>query len=359
MVGEPATAAVRARPRYGRWLGALALLLVTALAVLAIAVTSQWGRNLAARQLSQTTFNNGLRISVGRIEGSLFGGSRLIDVRAYDIKGEFLRVPQAEVDWRPLAYARGHIDVRSLHAAQVLLHRVPQFKVSTTNGHLLPDLDIDIARLQVDRLVTEPAVSGERRLLQLDGSGHIASGRAQIALKAGTLAGADRLGGDRIDLKLDAVPAANKLALTLQLDAPAGGVLAALGGWKDGLSARVDGTGDWQHWAGKVDADLAGAPLARLLVDSRSGTLSVKGTAALAKVLSGMPAELAGPVTQIDLTAKLAGRSADVTGTMASDALRAGYAGKVDFAANRFGNLVYHLSEPVIHLLTIVYPSLT
>ena len=329
-----------ARRRYLRWLGALALLIVVVLGALTIGLNSQWGRNLIIRQISQTTFSNGLRISVGRVEGSLFGAAKLHDVRAYDTKGEFLRVPLLELDWRPLAYARNHIDVRLAHAPDAVLERVPQFKVSTTNGPLLPDLDIDIARLQVDRLVTEPAVSGERRLLQLDGSGHIASGRAQIALKAGTLAGADRLGGDRIDLKLDAVPAANKLALNLQLDAPAGGVLAALGGWKDGLSARVDGTGDWQHWAGKVDADLAGAPLARLLVDSRSGTLSVKGTAALAKVLSGMPAELAGPVTQIDLTAKLAGRSADVTGTMASDALRAGYAGKVDFAANRFGNLV-------------------
>ena len=340
MVGEPAAAAVRARPRYGRWLGAMALLLVTALAALAIAVTSQWGRNLAARQLSQTTFNNGLRISVGRIEGSLFGGSRLIDVRAYDTKGEFLRVPQAELDWRPLAYARGHIDVHLLHAAQVLLHRVPQFKVGTTNGPLLPDIDIDIARLQIDRLVAAPAVSGERRVLQLSGSGHIANGRAQIALKGGALVEAGGPGGDRIDLTLDAVPEANRLSLKLLLDAPAGGVLAALGGWRGGLAARVNGAGDWQRWDGTVNADLAGTPLARLAVSARSGTVTAKGTAALGQLISGVPEALAGPVTQVDLAAKLAGRSADLTGSLASDALRLGYAGKVDFSANTFDNLL-------------------
>ena len=332
---------IRAVPRrYLRWLGALALLLAAALAVVTIGLNSQWGRDLVARQISQTTFANGLRISFGRIEGSLLGRTRLHDVRAYDTKGEFLRIPLVELDWRPLAYARGHVDVRLAHAPLALLERVPLFKVSTSSGPLLPDIDIDIARLQIDRLVTGPAVSGERRVLRLDGSGHIAKGRAQIALKGGTVAGAGSLGGDTIDLKLDAVPQANKLALNLQLDAPAGGVLAALGGWQGGLSARINGAGDWQRWDGTLNADLAGAPLARLALGARGGTVSFKGTAGMARLLSGLPATLAGPATQINLTAKLlARRSAAVTGSLDSDALRVGFTGNIDFATNRFGNL--------------------
>ena len=332
------------RRRYLRWLGALALVFVTALALLTISLNSQWGRNLVARQISQTTFANGLRISFGRIEGSLFGASRVIDVRAYDTKGEFLRIPLLELDWRPLAYARNHIDVRSAHAPQALLERVPQFKVSTDAGPLLPNIDIDIARLQIDRLVAEPAVSGERRILQIGGSGHIANGRAQIVLKGGALVEDGSRGGDRIDLTLDAVPQANKLALKLLLDAPADGVLAALGGWRGGLAARINGAGSWQRWNGTLDADLAGAPLARLVLGASAGTLSLKGTAALNHLLSGVPAVLAGPITQIDLAAKLSGRSADLTGTAASDALRLGYQGNVDFATNRFGKLLLNWS---------------
>ncbi len=337
----PASAEViRAEPRrWLRWLSALALLLVAALGVVTIGLHSQWGRNLAARQLSKTTFANGLRISVGRIEGSLFGASKLIDVRAYDTKGEFLRIPEAALDWRPLAYARGHIDVRLLHAPRMLLERVPAFKVSTTNGPLLPDIDIDIARLQIDRLEAAPEVSGERRLLQLDGSGHIANGRAQATLKGGALVEAGSLGGDRIDLTLDALPAANKLALNLQLDAPSGGVLAALGGWQGGLAARIAGSGDWRRWDGTINTDLAGEPFTRLAVSARSGTVSIKGSAALSRLLADVPAALAGPDTQIDLAAKLDGRSAAVTGTASSDAVRLGYTGIVDLAANRFGNL--------------------
>ena len=181
---SPAVAIPAAPRRYWRWLGALALLLVAALGLVTIGLNSQWGRNLAARQISQTTFANGLRISIGRVEGSLFGASRLIDVRAYDTKGEFLRIPLLELDWRPASYFRGQIDVRLAHAPQALLERVPQFKVSASAGPLLPDLEIDIARLQIDRLEAAPAVSGERRLLQISGSGHIAQGRAQVRSRA-------------------------------------------------------------------------------------------------------------------------------------------------------------------------------
>ena len=345
---EPASpgTAIRAAPRrYLPWLGALALLLAAALAVVTIGLNSQWGRDLVARQISQTTFANGLRFSFGRIEGSLLGRARLHDVRAYDTKGEFLRIPLVELDWRPLAYARGHVDVRLAHAPLALLERVPLFKISTSSGPLLPDIDIDIARLQIDRLVTGPAVSGERRVLRLDGSGHIAKGRAQIALKGGTVAGAGSLGGDTINLKLDAVPQVNKLTLNLQLDAPAGGVLAALGGWQGGLSARIKGAGDWQRWDGTLNADLAGAPLARLALGARSGTVSFKGTAGLGHLLSGLPATLAGPVTQVDLTAQLAGRRAAVGGSLTSDAVRVGYTGTVDFGTNRFGNLLLDWSS--------------
>ena len=337
---SPAVAIPAAPRRYWRWLGALALLLVAALGLVTIGLNSQWGRNLAARQISQTTFANGLRISIGRVEGSLFGASRLIDVRAYDTKGEFLRIPLLELDWRPASYFRGQIDVRLAHAPQALLERVPQFKVSASAGPLLPDLEIDIARLQIDRLEAAPAVSGERRLLQISGSGHIAQGRAQIALKGGSLVEPGSLGGDRIDLTFDAVPQANRLALNLQLDAPAGGVLAALGGWRGGLTARINGAGDWQRWDGTLNADLAGAPLGRLMLGARSGTVMVKGSAGLSRLLAGLPAVLAGPVTQIDLAAKLSGRSADLSGSASSDALRLGYTGTVDFATNRFSNLL-------------------
>ena len=156
-----------------------AAVLALGLLVLAVFVFVQTdtGRQFAARQVSGMTFGNGLRIEVGRIDGSLLGKTRLLDVVAYDTKGRFLSAPAIDLDWRPLAYLGNHVDVRSASAALVTLERVPQFKVSTTKGPLLPDLDIDVGHLQIDRLVALPAVAGERRELRLASTARIARAR--------------------------------------------------------------------------------------------------------------------------------------------------------------------------------------
>ena len=99
--------------------------------------------------------------------------------------------------------------------------------LTNPGGPLLPDIDITIADLHIARLVALPAVSGTRRELRVAGQARIADRRAQVTLQAATLAAPGGQAGDRIDLKLDAVPAANRLALTLALDAPTGGVIGA------------------------------------------------------------------------------------------------------------------------------------
>jgi translocation and assembly module TamB len=335
---EPPTAAVpRDRRRLVlRWIAGTLLALAALLAALVIALNTDRGRQFAARQISQTTFANGLRIGVGRIEGSLFGKTRLIDVVAYDTKGRFLDAPVVELDWRPLAYLGNHVDVRSLSAPNVSLERVPAFKVSTTKGPLLPNLDIDIGHLRIDRMVSEPAVSGERRELRLTGTAKIADRRAQVTALAETLAAPGGQSGDRLDLVLDAVPKANRLALRLSLDAPQGGVITALAGLKEGLSLKLGGSGDWAKWDGSLAADFAGKPLARLGLTARDGTFAVKGPAELGRLLGGVPAVLLDGTTQVDLAAKVANRRTMVKGTLRSDALSIIPDGMIDLSNNSF-----------------------
>ncbi|MFM5918648.1 MAG: translocation/assembly module TamB domain-containing protein [Novosphingobium sp.] len=310
--------------------------LIIALAGLFVFVQTDAGRQFAARQVSGMTFGNGLRISVGRIEGSLFGKTRLIDVAAYDTKGRFLSAPEVDLDWRPLAYLGNHVDVRSASAALVTLERVPQFKVSTTKGPLLPDLDIDVGSLRIDRLIALPAVSGERRELRLAGIAKIANRRAQVTAQALTLAAPGDQSGDRLDLVIDAVPEANRLALKLNVDAPQGGVIAALARLDKGLALRLDGRGDWARWDGTLAADLGGQPVARLALGARSGTVSAKGPAQLGLLLGGVPAVQLDTTTQLDLAAKLDNRRADVSGSLRSDQLALLPSGTVDFADNSF-----------------------
>lgn len=354
---EPAAAEPEAAAQYAplrrsglnrllRGLAGALLTLALALGLGLAGLNTGPGRDLAARQISRTTFASGLRIGIDRIDGSLYGKARLIGVTAYDTRGAFLRAPEVDLDWRPFAYLRGHIDVRSARAASVTLTRVPVFRQTPRKGPLLPDLDIDVADLRIDRLISEPAVAGERRDLRLSGWARIADRRAQVKLALTALPVPANSGGDRLDLALDAVPEANRLALRLALDAPRGGVIAALLGLKQPLVLRAGGAGDWPAWNGTFAADLAGQPLARLVLAARSGTFSARGSANPARVLGGAGARLLDGTTRIDLAATLDRRRARLAGTLSSQALSLAPAGVIDLAAGRFDAFTLDLSLP-------------
>ncbi|MDL2352010.1 MAG: translocation/assembly module TamB domain-containing protein [Pseudomonadota bacterium] len=342
-MGDADTPAPDATPARGvsarrvlRWVGGALLALVLLVMAVFIVLQSNAGRQFAARQISDMTFANGLRIEVGRVEGSLYGKTRLIDVVAYDTKGRFMGAPVVELDWRPLAYLGNHIDIRSISAATVTLERVPQFNVNTTKGPLLPDFDIDVGALRIDHLIALPAVSGERRELRLSGKARIADRRAQVTALAETLAAPGGQGGDRLDLVLDAVPEAGRLRLKLALDAPQGGVFAALAGLDQSLALKIDGGGDWAKWDGTLGADLGGKPMAQLALSARDGAFAVKGPAELGRVLGGVPAVLLDATTQLDLAAKLDNRRAAVTGSLKSAGLSLIPGGTIDLASNSF-----------------------
>src|SRR3546814_6930038 len=111
------------------------------------------GQAFLVNQIGAYTTATGLNVQVGRIEGSIYGRMVLRDVRVRDPKGVFLTAPQLAIDWRPFAYLNNHIDVRALASPLVTLQRSPEFIVQPTqeNAPLLPDIDIDVNTLRVDR----------------------------------------------------------------------------------------------------------------------------------------------------------------------------------------------------------------
>ncbi|WP_395394793.1 translocation/assembly module TamB domain-containing protein [Novosphingobium sp. BL-8A] len=345
---EALDSTVRSRPTLGRRLRIRALKtivgLVLGVVVLAAAVIfgidTGPGHRFVAEQIAGLRFDNGMRIKVGRIEGSLYSKMTLHDLSVSDPQGEFLYSPEIDVDWRPFAYLRRHVDVRSAVAERMVLRRTPKFKPTPpSNAPLLPDLDIDVGRLRIGRFVAEPPVAGVRRILTVDGRAHIADGRAQVFAKGGTIAIEGKEGGDRFDLVLDAVPARNRLALKVDLDAPTGGVIAALGGFKQPLALRLDGKGDWKVWNGTFDADLGGGEMARLSLAARDGTFAIKGPTRIARLFTGPTAGLLGPITNLDLTAVLDKRRAKLSGLVSSDAFTLRPNGVIDLSDNTFDDL--------------------
>lgn len=337
--GAAAAPAAKGWPRrIARGAGIALLGLIALVALFLIGLNSDAGRRFVVTQIEKYEFENGMKIGIGRLDGSLYGEMIVRDFSLSDPQGRFLTSPEIRIDWRPFAYLANHIDIRSATAKRITLERLPAFKpVPDTGEPLLPDLDIDVGRLAVDRLVFEPAVAGERQEARLSGKVAIADRRAQIGAKAETIGGGAK--GDAIKLLLDAVPEENRLAMTLDLRAPQGGVLAAMGGFTEPLTAKLDGRGDWTKWDGTLVADLGANPLARIGLAARDGTFAVKGRAQLSRLLEGTAAALLGPETEIALTAALDERKAALDGRVASDAIRLGISGGVDLGKNRYDAL--------------------
>ncbi len=318
-----------------RWIGLSLLGLILLFALFLIGLNSDAGRRFVVTQVEKYEFENGMKIGIGRLDGSLYGRMVIRNFTLSDPKGVFLESPEVQVDWRPLRYFANHVDVRSASAATMTMRKMPAFKVMPDTGEpLLPDLDIDIGALRVDRFIFDPAVAGERQEARLAGKIAIADRRAQITANAATI-GANAK-GDTLALLLDAVPEANRFDVTMNVTAPQGGVIAAMGGFDETLTAKLAGRGDWKVWNGNLTANLGAAPLAQLALTGRNGTFVVKGSAQASRLFTGATAALLGPQTAVDLTARLEERKADLDGRFSSDAFRLGVSGGLDLGNSRY-----------------------
>lgn len=321
-----------------RWIGLTLLGLVLLFALFLVGLNSDAGRRFVVTQIEKYEFENGMKIGIGRLDGSLYGQMVIRDFTLSDPKGVFLASPEVKVDWRPIRYLANHVDVRSATAATMTMRKLPEFKVVPDTGEpLLPDLDIDVGTLRIDRFIFEPAIAGERQEARIAGKIAIADRRAQVTANAETI-GANAK-GDTLALVLDAVPEANRLAMTLDVNAPQGGVLAAMGGFKEPLTAKLDGRGDWKVWNGNLTANLGTAPLARVALTARDGTFTAKGIAQASRLLAGPMSEMLGTETAIDLTARLEERKVAIDGRLSSDAARLGISGGIDLGASRYEGL--------------------
>jgi len=340
MAGESETLVVTTRPplgwRIAKWIGiaVAGLLLLVALALLAL--NTDPGRRFLVGRLSGYQTASGLKIEIGRLDGSLYGKLTLRDLKISDPKGVFATAPQVDLDWRPFAYARSHVDIRSASAPLVTLARLPALKPvpSDPNAPTLPDLDVDIGSLKIEKLVLGAPVTGTRRMMTLDGDAHIADGRAQIHANAAALDA-----GDRLALTLDAVPDKDRLILDARLAAPTGGIVAGMAGLSQPLTAQIAGRGSWSGWQGRAQAMLGGRPLADLVLNAKSGTFAVKGPLHPGLIMAGPVARLTAPGLLVDLTTSLAQRRADTHLSLRSDALAVTANGLLDFASSRFGGV--------------------
>lgn len=326
---------VRLRPDW-RWrllneLFALFVALLFLLAGLLVLLDSAPGHRFIVDRLAGIETASGLRISIGRIDGSIFGKSQLRNVRVADQNGMFLTSPNIVLDWSPGAWLYNKLDVDSLTSERVTLIRAPKLKPSTKKGPVLPGFDIQIGEIRVDRLDVGPQVGGKARSGRLWGKADVHSGRALVELQALV----DR-GGDRIRFRLDAEPDRNKFDLAARVVAPGDGLVPALIGTKWSIDLALGGKGSWARWRGTASLNMSNRPTAQMALGVDQGRYRLQGQWSPAQFLTGRLHRLTLPLVRIRGDATFKGRVLDGELIGASAELRAVAKGALDLAGSRY-----------------------
>ena len=323
--------------RVAKWSGIVVVTLLVLAGGALLGINTGPGRAFVARQISATTFASGLNIKVGRIDGSLYGALVLRDVEVRDAKGAFGSAQEIAMDWRPFSYFSNRVDVRSLASPLVKVVRLPDLRAGDPNAPTLPDIEIDVAKLDLARIDIAQGVTGRRHIARLSGSAHIAGGRAQVVANGATLVAPGVAGGDQLALRLDAIPDQDKLDIDLRLTAPADGLVAGLAGVSEPITLSVEGDGSWSSWKGQAVGTLGGAELADLRIEAHSGTYAIRGVAKPQLYMKGSVERLADPQVDVALDVKWLNRVADTRLVLKSKALSVTADGVVDLARNSWG----------------------
>ncbi|MEX6725243.1 translocation/assembly module TamB domain-containing protein [Parapedomonas caeni] len=313
-----------------RALGRLQRYAVVALAVFAVlasgvAAGGYWldtpsGRAWLARQLAALETESGLAVGVGGIRGSLFGGLTVVDLTLRDPEGVFARAPSVAINWSPLSLVRNRLIISSISSPTFVLERRPVLRETPSEGPLLPEMDISIGRLRIDRLVLEAPVTGadQRFILTVRGGLHVGDGRVDSQLRVGSTGSADRMVTTFV-----AEPERDRLNIDARIVAPEDGALASLLGLPHGFRLTVAGKGSWQDWRGRISARYADEPLTALVVRLADGRLALAGDI---RPVTALPAParrlLEGPV-RLTLTGEQTDRRLVTQVTLVGRALEA------------------------------------
>lgn len=340
----PAPAAAPGRPARGSWSRfflQLLLLVAGVIALGAVVLDSPLGHRLVADQVATLRPTNGLTIRIGRIEGSLFGRAEISELVLGDPKGRFLVVPEATLDWRPLTWVRGGgLDIRLLRLRRATLLRLPALRPGDPNEPILPDFDIRIDKFAVEALTLAPAVTGERRRLDLAGRADIRGGRAIVGLDGRV---ADR---DRLMARLDSEPDRDRFDLALDYTAPRDGLLAAMTGLHHDIAARIAGKGRFADWRGTATAQADGKPVAALRIDHHGGRFLVDGRLHPEPLASGALAQALGPELATRYDGTFIGGALDGAFALHGSTFRADARGRVDLTRNAVEGLELAAQAP-------------
>ncbi len=344
------------KPAWRRWRVILPLLLVGVLFVAFASLTwldSPSGQRWLTSKIADQTFKSGLSIKIKKVDGSLFEQARVRGVELRDLKGPFLIIHDAQINWQPGQALRKKIIINQLHIHDAQWLRQPVLNPSDPDEPILPAWDIDIGDLRIDRLRLAPAIAGAAYAFQGKGDLHMTQRALRTDLQLDTIGTPDHA-----KIHLVAEPEQNKFDIKASIKAERGGALAQLAKWQPGFDLHISGKGDYKVWNGAMTVRSQEAPLAQLGLHMRSGTLSASGVLSPHSALPAQLRQVIARAPNVAVQGKLQRPVLDASVALFGPNSNATVDGQIDLDASRIKTATAKLNDPQGLMLKAFVPDM-
>ena len=291
--------------------GGLAGLIAMGFGLLQTGAGKGWIAATLTRSLSTPTSS----ITVGAIEGLVPFDIRVDRITLGDAGGPWLTIDKAALAWSPSALLHGRLRIDALTADSIdLLRRPAPSQQSGSSGFALPHLPVavELHKLEVARLTVAPALAGgDNAQASISAHGLLTGDYADLAVRLARTDG--QKGTGTLDVQYE--PAANALALKLDVEEPTGILLDTALARTDHLPLRVtlDGGGPLSGWQGQFHM-LSGQGIhSDATISVAAGEayrVALKGGASIAPLLAENLRPLIGETVTFDLAVANDGKGA-------------------------------------------------
>lgn len=327
------------------------LVLLAAAGGLFAALYSDFGRDQLRKQIeAAVSEEDGLKLTLGRIEGDLLSAFQLERIVLSDPDGDWLIAQDLSVSWSPFDLLDKRLSVASLKLASLDLLREPVLPANEQEEDqdlTLPSLPIDIAvdELQIERIRLAEPVAGQEAVFSLALRLNAPSGSAlasEIDLA--------QLDGGNAALSGTVVfdPEQETLGIDMAFSEPQGGVLAKMAQLPGAPAIELSllGDGPLSAWQGQLLAKAGDVLDAELLLVTETDSslenlgngkeeirLTLQGYTRFASLLPPELAPLTSPRMDLETVLIWSGEAQSLvmeTGRFETDVLRVTSQGRFD-----------------------------
>lgn len=291
------------------------LALVSAGALLFGGTQTEFGREVLRKQIETlVSQEDGLKLSMGKIDGNLLSSFQIAGIVLSDSTGEWLIAEQLEVSWSPTELLSTRLSIGEVKLKNLEILREPILPPSQPSSvdardSGIPSLPIDIAlqALEINRIHLHEALAGQEAVFRLGLSLNAPSEdriRSEIDLQ-------QLEGGQAAIVGLvDFHPSDETLGVDITLSEPQNGLVArtlALPG-TPAIEVSILGDGAITSWQGQIrakagdllDGDLIVSTTLDGSAEDREITISLQGNSRFAALLPQEFAPLVEPNLEIE-----------------------------------------------------------